>query len=206
MDADFAARIQVVIDIAMNYIVELLVNVDKSLPADLRHTGPLPPTGGDDVRDHVAMLYNDESHSYQEVITALNRMPDSAGEQDSRDCARIVDKEGRCPLKFSTAAECQRLQVFVERNSTQRNQAPLLVRVISTELYGHQQLVLRLLQWLNDFIEYSAGVKAILCKVTMSPARCPNSILLSFAHQPTPISAALMRNDVEIWKGIVLYL
>ena len=47
---------------------------------------------------HIVMLYNDESHSYEEVITTLTEAI-GCTRQQAFQFAAVVDKEGRSSIK-----------------------------------------------------------------------------------------------------------
>ena len=58
------------------------------------------------------MIYNDEVHTFEDVITTIMRSADFSREV-AIDCATLIDREGRCVVR------CAGFQVIIRHNFTQ---------------------------------------------------------------------------------------
>lgn len=122
-----------------------------------------------------AVLYNDEHHTYDIVISVLQRS-NRCSLQESQLLATIVDKDGRSSVCLSRKDVCERVRKDIADNSLQNslrpNQVqppppssssfgeigeeagvqdnPLKVEVLASFLVAHQRHALRLLDWLTD--------------------------------------------------------
>lgn len=59
------------------------------------------------------MLYNDEVHSYEQVVSTLKKVL-VVDDKKSYEYAAIVDKEGRSAIKRSKKSECESIKNKVE--------------------------------------------------------------------------------------------
>lgn len=59
------------------------------------------------------MLYNDEVHSYEQVVSTLRKVL-SIDDKKAFEYAAIVDKEGRSAIKRSKMTECASVKEKVE--------------------------------------------------------------------------------------------
>ncbi|KAF8367324.1 ubr-1 [Pristionchus pacificus] len=109
----------------------------------------------DPKRTFQTMLYNDETHTYDSVIRALELSIHCTKEQAMM-MATFVDKEGCTSVATGDKEACVRVLTDIKRR-TQRDQSrrtertgPLEVHVLESELISHQHLAIALLQWLCD--------------------------------------------------------
>ncbi|GMR54164.1 hypothetical protein PMAYCL1PPCAC_24359 [Pristionchus mayeri] len=109
----------------------------------------------DPKRTFQTMLYNDETHTYDSVIRALELSIHCTKEQAMM-MATFVDKEGCTSVATGDKEACVRVLTDIKRR-TQRDssrrterQGPLEVHVLESELISHQHLAIALLQWLSD--------------------------------------------------------
>ena len=68
------------------------------------------------------MLYNDEVHSYEQVVNTLRKVI-NIDDKKAFEFAAIVDKEGRSAIKKGKKAECLAIKEKVEVNLNQFNYA-----------------------------------------------------------------------------------
>lgn len=61
------------------------------------------------------MLYNDEVHSYEQVVNTLKRVI-GADDRKAFDYAAIVDKEGRSAIKRAKKSTCEEIKLNIEVN------------------------------------------------------------------------------------------
>ncbi len=59
------------------------------------------------------MLYNDEIHSYEQVVTTLRKVL-NIDDKKAFEYATIVDKEGRSAIKRGKKSECLAIKEKVE--------------------------------------------------------------------------------------------
>ncbi|KAM7385951.1 hypothetical protein PAMP_001990 [Pampus punctatissimus] len=125
-----------------------------------------PPERGD---TYYCMLFNDEVHTYEQVIYTL---------QKAVNCSQ---KEA---VSFATAVDRDR--------NTSRQSKPLRVQVMHSSVVAHQCFALKALSWLGQIIQYSDGLRRILCQVGLQERpEGENSSLVD----------RLMLNDSKMWKG-----
>ncbi|KAH7722004.1 Zinc finger in N-recognin family protein [Aphelenchoides avenae] len=136
--------------LTMRYVVNLLCweNTD-TLPSFIDYLG--------DEQDEVfqTILYNDETHTYDAVIRALEIAVHCTENQAMR-LATIVDREGRAVVKTGSKEICEavrsNIQRRTQRDTNRRTQkaGPLEVKVTRASIVAHQIFAVRLLNWLTQ--------------------------------------------------------
>jgi len=63
--------------------------------------------------DYVTMLYNDEIHSYEQVVSTLRKVL-NVDDKKAFEYAAIVDKEGRSAIKRGKKIDCSTVKEKVE--------------------------------------------------------------------------------------------
>ncbi|KAI0239315.1 E3 ubiquitin-protein ligase UBR2 [Lamellibrachia satsuma] len=169
--------------VAVEYAADLLTWTEcNSLPDGLRgpHTNNV----------YITMLFNDEVHTYEQVITTLERAVDCT-HKEAIDFATTVDREGRSSVKHGSLADCNKAMQVIEKNTSRLGSNPLLVRVMHSSVVGHQQFALKILYWLNDVISQSDGLRQLFCQLSMQ------------AVSPGGLSVVerMMLADTKLWKA-----
>uniref|UniRef100_A0A7N6ABE3 E3 ubiquitin-protein ligase n=1 Tax=Anabas testudineus TaxID=64144 RepID=A0A7N6ABE3_ANATE len=82
------------------------------------------------------------------------------------------------------------LPAGLEPPNTSRQSKPLRVHVMHSSVVAHQCFALKALSWLGQIIQYSDGLRRILCQVGLQ-GKGENSSLVD----------RLMLNDSKMWKG-----
>ncbi|XP_025104449.1 E3 ubiquitin-protein ligase UBR2-like [Pomacea canaliculata] len=178
----FKDRISEVFSTVLKYIVDLLTwNDGIHLPEGLQPEGEV----GDDCH---CMLFNDEVHTYEQVITTLQRAIDCTKRQ-AVDLATIVDREGRSSVKQGTFNECEKVSEMIKRSTSRHGSKPLKVMVMHNLVVAHQTFVLRCIDWLQTIINKSEGLRHLFCLISMQPRHTGDSLM---EH--------LIMADTQLWK------
>ena len=135
------------------------------------------------------MLYNDEEHSYDQVIGTLKKVL-SCDEKGAYEYATIVDKEGRSALKRGKKELCAQIKSSVESNMTISYNTPLETKVMHHSLVAHQYFAENLIAWLQKICGTSKGLKHLFCKIGLFAKPENHSVI-----------EKLMLSDNIFWKS-----
>ncbi|XP_071369680.1 E3 ubiquitin-protein ligase UBR2-like [Centroberyx affinis] len=183
LPADMVARGYSIFSIILKYAVDLLTwEQEDQLPAGLE-----PPDKGD---TYYCMLFNDEVHTYEQVIYTLQKAV-NCSQKEAVSFATTVDRDGRKSVRFGDFQFCEQAKSVIVRN-TSRQSKPLRVQVMHSSVVAHQCFALKALGWLGQVIQYSDGLRRILCQVGLQKGpEGENSSLVD----------TLMLCDSKMWKG-----
>ncbi|KAL4703355.1 hypothetical protein ACJJTC_013121 [Scirpophaga incertulas] len=116
VSSDVVERMKIVATVVLSYCLRLLTHDHApSLPNDLR----LKETEKDllqilDSPDcYCTVLYNDETHTFEQVITTLNRVM-KCTHRDSVELVTLIDREGRALVKCNSFQVCDKLKSDIE--------------------------------------------------------------------------------------------
>ncbi|XP_075996582.1 E3 ubiquitin-protein ligase UBR2 isoform X2 [Genypterus blacodes] len=183
LPADVVARSYSIFFIILKYAVDLLTwEQEDQLPVGLE-----PPERGD---TYYCMLFNDEVHTYEQVIYTLQKAV-NCSQKEAVSFATTVDRDGRKSVRFGDFQFCEQAKSVIVRN-TSRQSKPLRVQVMHSSVVAHQCFALKALSWLGQIIQYSDGLRRILCQVGLQ--KSPEDENTSLVDQ-------LMLNDSKMWKG-----
>ncbi|XP_017289937.1 E3 ubiquitin-protein ligase UBR2 isoform X2 [Kryptolebias marmoratus] len=180
---DMVARAYSIFFIILKYAVDMLTwEQEDQLPPGLE---PL------ERRDtYYCMLFNDEVHTYEQVIYTLQKAV-SCSQKEAVSFATTVDRDGRKSVRYGDFQFCDQAKSIIVRN-TSRQSKPLRVQVMHSSVVAHQCFALKALSWLGQIIQYSDGLRRILCQVGLQKGpEGENSSLVD----------RLMLNDSKMWKG-----
>uniref|UniRef100_A0A4W6E091 E3 ubiquitin-protein ligase n=1 Tax=Lates calcarifer TaxID=8187 RepID=A0A4W6E091_LATCA len=139
---------------------------------------------------YYCMLFNDEVHTYEQVIYTLQKAV-NCSQKEAVSFATTVDRDGRKSVRYGDFQFCDQAKSVIVRN-TSRQSKPLRVQVMHSSVVAHQCFALKALSWLGQIIQYSDGLRRILCQVGLQKgAEGENSSLVD----------RLMLNDSKMWKG-----
>ncbi|XP_037934845.1 E3 ubiquitin-protein ligase UBR1 isoform X2 [Teleopsis dalmanni] len=147
---------------------------------------------GDPDDNYCTLLYNDESHTFDQVIQTLTKYANFP-DKESKEIVGSIDREGRAVIKCDTFFECCQLREAVERQSAAmgaaiaNSQHPLRVTVLHVYSMACQQFALQLLSWLQDLLGRCSLFRQVFAKLLMDK-KAPYSILHIFEY------------DVKLWK------
>uniref|UniRef100_A0A1L8DT83 E3 ubiquitin-protein ligase n=1 Tax=Nyssomyia neivai TaxID=330878 RepID=A0A1L8DT83_9DIPT len=138
---------------------------------------------------YCTVLYNDETHTYEQVIQTLTRTV-ACPHKNAVDYVTSVDRDGRAVVYCGSFAECMRLKGEVEKQSVRNimhaKTQPLRVTVLHKKGLSYQQFALQLLGWLQQFLMHSASFRKVFCDIiTMTTDYNINHLLA---------------NDCKLWK------
>lgn len=183
LPADLVSRAHSIFSIVLKYAVDMLTwDQEDQLPAGLE-----PPERGD---TYYCMLFNDEVHTYEQVIYTLQKAV-SCSQKEAVSFATTVDRDGRKSVRYGDFQFCEQAKSVIVRN-TSRQSKPLRVEVMHSSVVAHQCFALKALSWLGQVIQYSDGLRRILCQVGLQKG--PEGENSSLVDQ-------LMLNDSKMWKG-----
>uniref|UniRef100_H3C3Y1 E3 ubiquitin-protein ligase n=1 Tax=Tetraodon nigroviridis TaxID=99883 RepID=H3C3Y1_TETNG len=186
LPADLVTRAYSIFSIILKYAVDMLTweQADK-LPAGLEppyeHTHPHPAW--------YCMLFNDEVHTYEQVIYTLQKAV-NCSQKEAVSFATTVDRDGRKSVRYGDFQFCEQAKSVIVRN-TSRQSKPLRVEVMHSSVVAHQCFALKTLSWLGQIIHYSDGLRRILCQVGLQSGPQGGSSSL----------VDMMLNDSKMWKG-----
>lgn len=147
----------------MEYVFEILaIENSKELPANLREEKPND--------DFVTVLYNDEIHSYEQVVTTLRKVL-IIDDKKAFEYAGIVDKEGRSTIKRGKESECEQIKERVTTAMTGGASTALETKVMHHSLIAHQYFAEKLIVWLQKICDSSKSLKHILCQIGMDAGK-----------------------------------
>nr|XP_020501764.1 E3 ubiquitin-protein ligase UBR2 isoform X1 [Labrus bergylta] len=183
LPADMVARSYSIFSIILKYAVDMLTwEQEGQLPEGLA-----PPEKED---TFYCMLFNDEVHTYEQVIYTLQKAV-NCSQKEAVSFATTVDRDGRKSVRYGDFQFCEQAKSVIVRN-TSRQSKPLRVQVMHSSVVAHQCFALKALCWLGQVIQYSDGLRRILCQVGLQ--RGPEGENSSLVDQ-------LMLNDSKMWKG-----
>ncbi|XP_077960513.1 E3 ubiquitin-protein ligase UBR2 isoform X1 [Gasterosteus aculeatus] len=183
LPADMVARGFSIFSILLKYAVDMLTwDQENQLPEGLE-----PPARED---TYYCMLFNDEVHTYEQVIYTLQKAV-NCSQKEAVSFATTVDRDGRKSVRYGDFQFCDQAKSVIVRN-TSRQSKPLRVEVMHSSVVAHQCFALRALSWLGQIIQYSDGLRRILCEVGLQKG--PEGEYSSLVDK-------LMLNDSKMWKG-----
>ncbi|XP_069190099.1 E3 ubiquitin-protein ligase UBR2 isoform X3 [Procambarus clarkii] len=168
--ADLTERIHLIFDCILPYAKELLTYEEGfSIPKDLEiRESDREPTNLSslyDIKDtYVTMLYNDETHTYDQVINTLERAIECT-QKDAVAFATSIDREGRCIVRCSSFQQCSQTKNHMEKQTSRGGGRPLKVQVMQTYIIAHQMFASRLLTWLHNVLESAQAFRLIFSDI-----------------------------------------
>lgn len=119
---------------------------------------------------YCTVLYNDETHTFDQVIQTLIRFVGSI-QKDAIEYVSSIDREGRAIVKCAPFQECSKLKSEIEaqslRTTLSSKTAPLIVAVLHKNAVANQQFALQLLEWLQKLVSRHVKYRDIFCEVGM---------------------------------------
>ncbi|XP_046847314.1 E3 ubiquitin-protein ligase UBR2-like [Xenia sp. Carnegie-2017] len=137
---------------------------------------------------HVVMLYNDESHTFQGVITALQKVIPQCSIKLGKDIATVVDREGRSSVYFGP----HNMSLEVSRDLRKHSRGPtgpLRCEAIHINVVAYQLMAFKLMEWLSTFIDCSDCLRRLHADISTTPRHGEDSYL-----------AKVLCSDAKLWK------
>uniref|UniRef100_H2ZUK3 E3 ubiquitin-protein ligase n=1 Tax=Latimeria chalumnae TaxID=7897 RepID=H2ZUK3_LATCH len=180
---DVAERARKLFTVLLQYMVDMMVwEEEKELPSDLQ-LGEKPDT-------YYCVLFNDEHHSYDQVIYTLQRAL-ACDQREAQVHTTSIDKEGRRAVKMGTVQICQEAKEVICRQSENISLQPLHAEVLHSTVMAHQSFAYRACTWLIQILSYAGRFRQVFCEVALE--QDPNS------EQPCLVSR-LMKWDAKLYK------
>lgn len=180
---DLSERTRIVFNAVLWYAYNLLT---------YEHTADLGLKDSDDdlfdIDTYCTVLYNDEVHTFEQVINTLTRIL-KCNQRNAIEFVTNIDREGRAVVKCSTFQHCNDLKSEIEK-FTSRHGKPLKVLVVHAHAVAHQLFAMKLLSWLQVFLSHGEGFRAIFAEVALKPQ----------SIDPCIIKGILLR-DSQLWKS-----
>ncbi|RLU23362.1 hypothetical protein DMN91_003566 [Ooceraea biroi] len=194
LPGDIAERAVVVFETVLEYCYELLTLTHSlSLPSNLclRETGinSLNLEQEDNFNSYCTVVFNDEHHTFDQVITMLTRVL-KCSQKEAVEFVTNIDREGRTLVKCSAFRQCNELRTDIERFTYRHSNRPLKVVVLHTHTVAHQTFAMKLLNWLQQFISQCEGFRVLF-----------SNIALNTKLPETSIVQGILMRDSQLWKS-----
>ncbi|CAG0883513.1 unnamed protein product [Cyprideis torosa] len=197
LPADVAARARIMFNWVIKYALHLLTlegtRSAMSMGLEVGEVDCEPLHDGDlfkTLSNYVTVIYNDESHTYDQVIHALSRAL-TCSRKDAREFATIVDRDGRCVLKCGNFKVCEDVEQEVRKLTSRNNAKALKVCVRPANVVAHQMFALKLLSWLNETIKICQGFRYLFAEIMMEQESVGCDTFLD----------QVLLSDVQLWKN-----
>ncbi|XP_078001009.1 E3 ubiquitin-protein ligase UBR2-like [Glandiceps talaboti] len=182
LPSGFRTRAEMLFNIALNYAYDLSVWAQS----DTLPTGLQPSTVND---TYCTMLFNDEVHTYDQVIDTLKKAIDCT-HKEAVEFATVVDREGRSSVCNGNFRLCEQARSIIQRSTSRHGNKALKVHVMHTSVVAHQMFAMNLLSWLTEIMAHSDGLRQVLCLECMKPHQDKGKVLIE----------NVMLVDSKLWK------
>ncbi|XP_047998255.1 LOW QUALITY PROTEIN: E3 ubiquitin-protein ligase UBR1 [Leguminivora glycinivorella] len=202
-------RMKTVANVSLSYCFRLLtLDHAPGLPNELRlkdaerERDPLQILDQPDC--YCTVLYNDETHTFEQVITTLTRVM-KVNHRDAVELVSLIDREGRALVKCSSFQVCDRLKNDIEictamfERFTSRTGPALKVLVMHAHVLAHQTFAMKLLQWLQNFVAQEPSLRLAVSQVALGEDAGP--IGASSLSGGGGVAVGVMQNDCRMWKA-----
>ncbi|TDG39200.1 hypothetical protein AWZ03_014378 [Drosophila navojoa] len=147
-----------------------------------------------DGNNFCTVLYNDESHTFDQVINTLTKIA-KCRQRDAMEIVAAIDREGRAVVKCDTFKKCNDLKTAIETQNippsglltNARHSQSLRTSVLNISSVACQQFALQLLSWFQEFL-----VRHYLFRKTFAT-------LVQQKNEPFCIRH-ILEYDVKLWK------
>uniref|UniRef100_A0A182LSQ1 E3 ubiquitin-protein ligase n=1 Tax=Anopheles culicifacies TaxID=139723 RepID=A0A182LSQ1_9DIPT len=141
---------------------------------------------------HCTILYNDETHTFEQVIQALTSIV-KCEHKTAIEYVTSIDREGRAVVKCASFEVCKKLKEDIEskamRSSALHSRTiPLKVTVMHRNEVACQYLAMELLSWFQEFLTKHSSFRSIFAEIITKPQESYN---LKF----------ILSNDHNLWKS-----
>ncbi|EFA01832.1 E3 ubiquitin-protein ligase UBR2 [Tribolium castaneum] len=138
---------------------------------------------------YCTILYNDEIHTFEQVISTLTRVL-KCNQRTAIEFVTNIDREGRAVVKCSSFQHCTELKQEIEKYTSRHGNKPLKVLVSHAYVIAHQIYASKLLTWLQNFLGHGEGFRSIFAEVVLETP--PNE---------TCIIQGILLKDSSLWKS-----
>ena len=134
------------------------------------------------------MLFNDEVHTYDQVINVLSRAI-QCSKQEGHEFASLVDREGRTAIRIGTMEQCREAQATIR---TRTAEVPLKCEIYPSAYISLQYFAHKLLNYLQETISISDGFRRIFCECEMHRDE----------GQEWTITEQVLLGEKMLWKSV----
>ncbi|CAL8120131.1 unnamed protein product [Orchesella dallaii] len=191
-------RIKFVLRILLEYAYKLLTfELTLSVPTELEVNEDDMTSFPTHVKKFVGdelyctVLYNDETHTFDTVISTLQRALE-CNQREAIDYATMIDREGRCVVKIDAFQQCYQAKQVIERYTSRNGAKPLKVTVMQSHVVAHQTFSLKVLEWIETLLEKSGAIRDIFADLVET--------LVDESTNRTMLEG-IMLNDTKLWKS-----
>uniref|UniRef100_A0A182PI15 E3 ubiquitin-protein ligase n=1 Tax=Anopheles epiroticus TaxID=199890 RepID=A0A182PI15_9DIPT len=145
----------------------------------------------DDENTHCTILYNDETHTFEQVIQTLTSIV-KCEHKTAIEYVTSIDREGRAVVKCASFEVCKKLKENIEskaiRTSLHTSSMPLKVTIMHRNEVACQHLAMQLLGWFQEFLTKHSAFRSVFADTISKPHDTFN---LKF----------ILSNDHNLWKS-----
>jgi E3 ubiquitin-protein ligase UBR2 len=138
---------------------------------------------------YCTILYNDEIHTFEQVIGTLTRVL-KCNQRTAIEFVTNIDREGRAVVKCSSFQHCNELKQDIEKYTSKHGNKPLKVLVNHAYVIAHQVYAMKLLTWLQTFLGHGADFRAIFAEAALETPQNENCII-----------KGILLKDSTLWKS-----
>lgn len=202
---DLINRAESVFTAVLQYCYEILtLEHSPGLPANLKLKDG-EELNFVDTELYCTVLYNDETHTFEQVINTLARVI-KCTQRDAIDFVTNIDREGRAVVKCSTFQHCTELKTDIEKFTSRHGTRPLKVLVVHSHVIAHQMFALRLLTWLQKLTTMAKGFRMIFTSVALKVNPLDKCSSDSLLQPPLPsVVEGILQRDSLLWKSARLH-
>ncbi|XP_052865271.1 E3 ubiquitin-protein ligase UBR1 [Anopheles cruzii] len=145
----------------------------------------------DEENSHCTILYNDETHTFEQVIQTLTSIV-KCSQKEAVDYVTSIDREGRAVVKCAPFEVCRKLKEDIEtkaiRSSMGMKPSPLKVTVLHRNEVACQHLAMQILGWMQEFLSLHSTFRNIFAALVCETSTACNLKII-------------MSNDHNLWKS-----
>ena len=189
---DVIDRAKATFEAVLKYCYELLsLEHTPGLPSDLlvKDTDENPLFLLAIADTYCTVLYNDELHTFDQVIGTLIRVI-KCSQRDAIEFVTNIDREGRAVVKCSGFSHCNELKSEIEKFMSRSNNRPLKVLVAHAHVIAHEIFAMKLLGWLQGFISLCEGFRVLFSNIALN-TKLPEMTIVE----------GILTRDSQLWKS-----
>uniref|UniRef100_A0A2P2HWE1 E3 ubiquitin-protein ligase n=1 Tax=Hirondellea gigas TaxID=1518452 RepID=A0A2P2HWE1_9CRUS len=177
LDEELVNRIRLVMETIIEYAIQMMLQAEGiSLPSDLELPDAEPTRNLKlyQMRDNFcAVLYNDESHTFDQVIDALERAV-KCSKKEAVAFVTFIDREGRCVIKCSGLQQCQTVKENMVKRAHHLVSKPFIIKILRAHVQAHQAFSSHLLTWLDELLDKGNVIKSLFAENIFTVRRGSN--------------------------------
>ncbi len=105
--------------------------------------------------------------------------------------ATLIDRDGRSVIKCSGFQACSEAKKTIERITSRRGYPPLKVVVAHSHVVAHQVFAMRLLAWMQEYLDASTAFRALFSSVALQEN----------TEERCSMVELVCRHDTLLWKS-----